>query len=792
MAKTVIADIIAKRDAAVLNTEAKKREATTIHKRSSDYADRNQWLQEMSAPRERQGWSFEKELRLKNSLVRNTTNHLGRQRPSPNVSSVNMVAHTARGTVNLNDYRETMKDFVKLGTKCHDSHYDPRQHLVHTVGKVSKKVSSSDFSIWLENTKRWQEDITAKVREKEKAKTRNYVPQISKASAEMVQKSRDREAVQIEQEMLDHDGSILLSQFGSPSDEKEVEKGNPNKSLSPSLRNRRRSVMKMNMSRLDTPDMPDTDFNDGNAVGNSVVPFSPPSSLSASEINRKLNQDKDEQRKLHYKLIAEKVAKTPDVFVRMASRIEAFSKRAVAERELNEVVMNDLRFNSEERQRLFALRERRRRSQSPTLARASRSDQDANVNNFTPKMNPNSKSIVMDMEKKGARTPIMKRQRAHSAPMRRDTPSTPVPSSAQERVMNFLDSVGNQKKDQQGSKSSRHSNNQQEDKKEEQGRGRSPTRRKTFVFEKSLRSVESRPSSAPPDRPRWGIRSISSEAVLDRYDTIEMKYRRSLKKEQRVRDTHSRSKSPTKVGSKVALNTRRYTMAALPQHGNSFAADPDKFTKNRRHKSTKIDDITRKLSVLYERRKSAEMGGAAVSSSKSIDTDSLGDETTASRRSTLTENMNNKLISRSRFRGQTFEERTRDSVDDFIVRKGVADAMALHGMDPGPGSYNVSGDKKSYFSNCSVLIGGEAVDARNTAGKYGFDFGKRSVRRLSQYRPLEVKGVAYKLMEDGTFMRPSVHSSGDRLPDVLHEDTIGIQDPDNSVVAGSHAVKIIL
>ena len=153
--------------------------------------------------------------------------------------------------------------------------------------------------------------------------------------------------------------------------------------------------------------------------------------------------------------------------------------------------------------------------------------------------------------------------------------------------------------------------------------------------------------------------------------------------------------------------------------------------------------------LFIERRESLEKGGDSESVfSRSRAGDSSDDDENmvrVGRRKSVTANMNKKHIARSRFRGQSFEERVETSVDEYITRRGVSDALALRGASPGPGHYNISGETKSYFSNCNKLVGGEAVDYRTTGGKYGYKFGNRSMRKMSYYGQVEVKGVAYKL-----------------------------------------------
>ena len=91
---------------------------------------------------------------------------------------------------------------------------------------------------------------------------------------------------------------------------------------------------------------------------------------------------------------------------------------------------------------------------------------------------------------------------------------------------------------------------------------------------------------------------------------MDTKARRAQKREQRVLEAHERSKSPKLIGSRVNINSRRYTMASPPK-ASRFAASPGKFRPDR--PESRIDGITRRLSVLYDRRKSLESSGDAES-----------------------------------------------------------------------------------------------------------------------------------------------------------------------------------
>ncbi len=807
MAKSVLRTIASRRDEIVDDTEKLKEEATSIRSRRSD--DRQKWLRDIAKPKDRYGWSFESEYRKKNSLIKTTTNHLGRQRPPPDVRSVDMVAHTARGNVNLFDYHESMKDFVKLGA-VNSEMYDPNQHLVQNLAKEKKVITTGQFQAWLDDTRRWREGITEKAELKLKEQTPEFAPVMFTKDKDIIRRARERESQHIEEELLEMStglgGSRSTSQSrarsASPSFRGEGSGGSTGADggeLSASEIRRRQDELRSQRERLmaerpgeEHEEGPEEDVDQGNDDGSSPA-VSPPSLqgedtsslVYSSPDTRDAFEQEDDDKRHYYREVAEKVAKTPDVFKRMSARIVAYNQRAYAEKELQEAVEKDIQnsvHNSRERMRLLSLRERRRRSKSPTLTDSRRERFGARVGaggiSFTPEMNKKSAIIVKRMQREGSWTPISERRsrRSSSLPPRVDKTS----QTAQERVLSFLDSVGGSSPSPsprpsiQMPGSAAGSSNQQEGNEGESPRGR-PQRRKTFVFEKSMRSgsAEMRSTSLPPppDRPRFGVRSVSSEAVIDRYDTIDTKARRAVKREQRVMETYERSKSPKLIGSRVNINSRRYTMASPPKRSR-FANNPGKFTDKA---NSKIDGITRRLSVLYERRSNLESGGDTESVfSRSRAGDSSDEEdgkVRVGRRKSVTHSMNQKHLARSRFRGQSFEERVEASVDEYIVRRGVSDTLALNGASPGPGHYNVSGDTKSYFSNCNKIVGGDAVEYRTTAGKYGYKFGNRSMRKMSYYGPVEVKGVAYKLTDaDDVVGLPSEKSSGDRLPDRIHQE----------------------
>lgn len=796
MAQSAVKVMASRRDELVRDTDNLKKEAIAIRTRKE--SDKKEWYENLSKPKERYGWEFESEYRKQNSLIRTTTNLLGRQRPPPDVRSVDMIAHTARGNVNLFDYHESMKDFVKLGT-ANSTMYDPNQHLVQQLAREKKTITAGQFRVWLEETQRWRESITKKAEEKLREQTPSFHPTRFTKDESVILRARERESEYLEQELLESEGLLRGARRHRARSASPAMRGGRARSRMESrrdeLRYQREELLGEEGEEGESEGLQDRQWTEEEPKGDSPTTRSQPGETSSlvysspdSAAPDAFEQEKDEKRQ-HYADVAEKVAHTPDVFKRMSARIEAYNQRAHAEKELQEAVDRDINnsvHHSEERIKLLALRERRRRSKSPTLTDSRRGrDRRGRDLSFTPEMNRKSASIVKRLQREGSYTPVSERgRRSASMPPRIQSPipNPANPKTAQERVLSFLDSVGNPtatlspapsprpwiqmpgSAGSGGTPSNQHDEVAGADSPSPRGRSK---RRKTFVFEKSLRTEVSRPSSLPP-RPRFGVRSISSEAVIDRYDTIDTKARRAQKREQRVLEAYERSMSPKLIGSRVNINSRRYTMASPPK-ASRFATTPNKFSDRQ---ESRIDGITRRLSVLYERRKSLESGGVAESVfSRSRAGDSSDEEEKmVGRRKSITHRMNQKHYARSRFRGQSFEERTEESVEEFIIRRGVSDALALCGASPGPGHYNVSPDTKSYFSNCNKIVGGEAVDARTTAGKRGYKFGNRSMRKMSYYGPIEVKGVAYKLTdEDDVRGEPSHKSSGDRLPEAISD-----------------------
>ena len=129
-------------------------------------------------------------------------------------------------------------------------------------------------------------------------------------------------------------------------------------------------------------------------------------------------------------------------------------------------------------------------------------------------------------------------------------------STAKERFAAFVDSLDTKGK----------CSNNQDRRGRSRGRSSSPA-------PGSNNSRRERPSSAPPGRPAWGVRSLTSEAIFNKYDSMETLALRSMKSAARTR--YSRSPSLQRPGIKAKtnpkINTRRYSMLSPPRKENNFS-----------------------------------------------------------------------------------------------------------------------------------------------------------------------------------------------------------------------------
>ena len=242
MAREDVDKLVKRKEKVILDTAREDKKYNTVHKGRENFHNDKEWLDKIAAPRKDHTWAHELEKRREGHTVRNSTNHIGRQRPAPNVSSVDMVAHTAVGVVNLADLynKEAIARGIQKGLKM-----DPYQSLVTQMVSEKRGISIDDFSLWLEKTQLWRHHITEKVAEAEK-RTKNEVypgePHIRSHSKAIASRGLRREGARLAQEMIEMDNDINLRHSGihafsrgqrvgdssdSPANESEIDRSSP-------------------------------------------------------------------------------------------------------------------------------------------------------------------------------------------------------------------------------------------------------------------------------------------------------------------------------------------------------------------------------------------------------------------------------------------------------------------------------------------------------------------------------------------------------------------------------------
>ena len=752
MATEDICKLEKRKEKLLQDTECKQKIDNSVHLGRESFKTDEEWLQKMSAPRKVQTWAHEIEQRQSKRVVRNTTNHIGRQRPAPNVENVDMVAHTAVGVVNLTEFYN--KDAISRG--IHKSlKLDPHQNLMSHLVTDAKEVSVEDFNLWLDKTYKWRERITTKVKhaeQKEQDDVYTGKPSIpSRSKGIITKRAFVREGERLEREMVNNDNEIHLRHTGIHAvsrGRRSTRTGCPDdrNSSSPRLHDSIREAsidLKIRLRDLenhrelyfghDVSDETSTVAKTSKAMTAKakMMALASPATTEQRQENKidKIILDEDlatfEQAEedfqemeaiKHYQEIAAKVAAAPTVFDRMSARIEAFNLRTSSEREQEKANMLHNSSKLVMREKAIAMMQSRSRSRSSSTSSGPRHRAGVDNCSFKPVMNKTSEKIVDRMRGRGYRSKLC-HVRSSSVP-------AADKSTAKERFTEFVNSLQSGKgAGNQGSRGRSRS----------RGRNASPCASPSCV-----RKGGRRPSSAPPSKPVWGVRSLANEAIFNKYDSMETLALRSMKRSSRYRST-----SPSVKSNSNELNTRRYSKVSPPRAKNRYA-------------NVVMDggSATRRLSALYASREESPVPASVI-----------GSPNEGKRRKSLTHDHNEILLSRSMiFKGKNFSERTADSVEKFVIKRGVADLMALEGFSPGPTSYSNGHDPKniSYFtkSKCSPH-----------PGKNGFSFGNgkkgSQSRKFQQYEHLRLHGVAFKLMESSSFELSS-QSQGDLLPDGVH------------------------
>ena len=114
---------------------------------------------------------------------------------------------------------------------------------------------------------------------------------------------------------------------------------------------------------------------------------------------------------------------------------------------------------------------------------------------------------------------------------------------------------------------------------------------------------------------------------------------------------------------------------------------------------------------------------------------------------------NDFIFQRSGNRNKSFEQRTSESVEEFVLKRGVSDMLLLKGVAPCPGTYFVPTKTVEKFSasnyrkNLAMKNDNFAEGLGNAEnGRAGYTFAKKQ-RQFAQYGHVKIQGLAHKLLD---------------------------------------------
>jgi len=114
---------------------------------------------------------------------------------------------------------------------------------------------------------------------------------------------------------------------------------------------------------------------------------------------------------------------------------------------------------------------------------------------------------------------------------------------------------------------------------------------------------------------------------------------------------------------------------------------------------------------------------------------------------------NDHIFERSGQKDKDFMERTKESVEEFNVRRGVSDLLILKGVAPSPCTYVVPTSTVERFSASNyrknlVMKNDNATEGLGNAenGRAGYTFAKKQ-RQFAQFGHVKIQGLAHKLLE---------------------------------------------
>ena len=779
-----------------------------VHKTRGNFVKKEEWLTRLSTPKKTQTRAYEISYRLNNRVMRNTTNHIGRQRPGKDADGI---AFSAFGAVNINSKTggvgATDNDAI-FASATNDSHANAFFSGSHSALKT-RSVQLHEFNAWYEDNCRWRESLEAK----KKGLTLemyggrgSFSPQVrkdSKANQQMVDASLVREGRQLKLELREardlknaqskeHDRApsigntdIAVASTDVGSDIKPVEYTD-NSNAQGSIRNL--------FAEIEVNDASQT-LTDNGLVLPPPPSESPPDFVCVRDSEEKI-----------YNQVVENSSKT-------GKSIESeFEERY--EREDLEYQQSRFGHEIERRGRDMkrraeydddnSLRPRRSSSESPTvfdrmcvriLAHTLKVRKPINPDNlrgsewnnaehctFSPRINEISRLMV---NRRNERT------RARSA-----SPSTSRHSTSQRRGSffgTFDPTIVPERANGSGVKTLEDimSNNgkKQRNVHGDVGVGfRASSSRRTVdnIFDSPLKEGRGKfnsPMKPANNKPIWGIRSVGRNYLLAT-DTIGQGLEWEKKQEENRKREIARRRSPSPsqrytspvhdaiIAEKVAKERRRsiwHNADALKKVGDGEVSMTITEKLNRFYAQQEIDkenqgkfERTRRGSTLSSREISPSRR-RHMKTSPVIETfQRVPFQEQCNRRrnsiNSVEEEARNKkwndhIYGKSRNKGKTFEGRTAESVENFVLKRVMADTLLLKGIAPSPCTYvlplaTVEKFSASNYRTNLLMKNDNAAEGQGNVnnGRAGYSFSKNR-RQFAQYGHVKIDGLAHKLLE---------------------------------------------
>ena len=179
-------------------------EQENVHKTRHNFSKSEDWLNRISTPKKTQTRAYEVQHRLKNRVMRNSTNHIGRQRQNP-IKDDDGAAFSPFGVVNLST--KTGGVAASDNAVLFKSSTNDKRKNVHYAGShlalKDKKISEQSMQAWIEENARWRASLDAKKQSlANKHHGHSFTPRVStdsEAHQLMVDAALKRESKQLRQ-----------------------------------------------------------------------------------------------------------------------------------------------------------------------------------------------------------------------------------------------------------------------------------------------------------------------------------------------------------------------------------------------------------------------------------------------------------------------------------------------------------------------------------------------------------------------------------------------------------------